>query len=60
MAEKINENPVFNVSVIYKLEGKDLVVEVPLQDLQYDKETPTRGFPGWRDPLAGVFYCTKR
>lgn len=40
LAEKINENPVFNVSVIYKLEGKDLVVEVPLQDLQYDKETP--------------------
>ncbi len=35
-----SENPIFNVSVIYKLDGKDLVVEVPFSDLQYDKETP--------------------
>ncbi len=35
-----SENPIFNVSVIYKLDGKDLVVEVPFSDLAYDPETP--------------------
>ena len=40
LSVKTSENPVFNVSVVYKLEGKDLVVEVPLKDLEYDKETP--------------------
>ncbi|WP_092324495.1 DUF5696 domain-containing protein [Butyrivibrio sp. YAB3001] len=35
-----SDNPIFNVSVVYKLDGKDLVVEVPFKDLQYDKETP--------------------
>ncbi|WP_026653062.1 DUF5696 domain-containing protein [Butyrivibrio proteoclasticus] len=40
MAEKTSDNPVFNVSVIYKLDGDDLVVEVPFEDMQYDEETP--------------------
>jgi len=35
-----NDNPIFNVSVIYRLEGKDLVVEVPFEDLAFDPETP--------------------
>lgn len=35
-----SENAIFNVSVVYKLEGKDLVVEVPFSDLDFDPETP--------------------
>ncbi len=35
-----SDTPIFNVSVIYKLDGKDLVVEVPFSDLDFDKETP--------------------
>ncbi|MCR5558375.1 MAG: hypothetical protein K6F75_12560 [Butyrivibrio sp.] len=35
-----SDTPIFNVSVVYKLEGKDLVVEVPFADLDFDKETP--------------------
>ena len=40
LSESTSENPVFNVSVVYRLEGNDLVVEVPLKDLEYDKDTP--------------------
>ena len=40
LSTNASETPVFNVSVIYKLEGKDLVVEVPFKDLEFDKETP--------------------
>ena len=40
LSEKISEKPVFNVSVIYRLEGKDLVVEVPLDSLEYRSSTP--------------------
>ena len=32
--------PVFNVSVIYRLEGKDLVVEIPYSMLRYKSEYP--------------------
>ncbi|AOZ95211.1 DUF5696 domain-containing protein [Butyrivibrio hungatei] len=35
-----SDNAIFNVSVVYKLEGKDLVVEVPFSDLDFDPETP--------------------
>ena len=35
-----SDTPIFNVSVVYKLDGKDLVVEVPFADLEFDKETP--------------------
>ncbi len=35
-----SDTPIFNVSIVYKLEGNDLVVEVPFKDLQFDKETP--------------------
>lgn len=34
LSESVNSNPVFNVSVTYRLEGKDLVVEVPLSSLE--------------------------
>jgi len=40
LAVKTNDTPVFNISVIYKLEGKDLVVEIPYSELKYDKNTP--------------------
>ena len=40
LSSKSSDNPVFNVSVIYRLEGKDLVVEVPFKDLEFDPETP--------------------
>jgi hypothetical protein len=40
LSSKTSDNPVFNASVVYKLDGKDLVVEVPFRDLQYDDNTP--------------------
>lgn len=33
--ESIEDNPYFNISVIYRLEGKDLVVEIPFEDMQW-------------------------
>ncbi len=35
-----SDTPIFNASIIYKLDGKDLVVEVPFKDLDFDPETP--------------------
>lgn len=32
--------PVFNVSVIYRLEGKDLVVEIPYSEIKYKSDYP--------------------
>ena len=40
LSSKSSDNPVFNVSVVYRLEGGDLVVEVPFKDLDFDPETP--------------------
>lgn len=34
------QNAVFNVSVVYRLEGPDLVVEVPLDSIRYAKDLP--------------------
>ena len=39
-AEKTSDKPIFNVSMIYRLDGDDLVVEVPYNSLQYKKEYP--------------------
>ncbi len=38
--EKEKSGPVFNVSVIYRLEGKDLVVEVPYADITCGSDYP--------------------
>ncbi len=38
--ESANDNPVFNVNVIYRLEGGDLVVEVPMEEIEYRKDYP--------------------
>ena len=40
LSEKVSDKPIFNVSVIYRLEGKDLVVEIPLDSLEYRSATP--------------------
>lgn len=37
---KATTNPVFNVTMIYKLDGKDLVVEIPYSELRYREEYP--------------------
>lgn len=35
-----SDKPIFNVDVIYRLEGGDLIVEVPLQELENKEEYP--------------------
>ncbi|MBQ9142780.1 MAG: hypothetical protein IJX63_13485 [Lachnospiraceae bacterium] len=37
---KISDKPVFNLSVVYRLEGDDLVVEVPFNEIEYMKDKP--------------------
>ncbi len=39
-SEMSTDKPVFNVSMIYRLEGDELVVEVPLKDLEYQVDDP--------------------
>ncbi len=38
--ERSNNGPVFNVSMIYRLEGEDLVVEVPYSSIRCEAATP--------------------
>ena len=40
LSTKSSDKPVFNISVVYKLDGNDLVVEVPMKDLEYGKDNP--------------------
>lgn len=35
-----NDKPIFNATMIYRLDGDDLVVEVPLKSLEYPTEYP--------------------
>lgn len=37
---KENDEPVFNVTVNYRLEGNDFLVEIPYQDIRYRTEYP--------------------
>lgn len=39
-SETVSEKPVFNVNVIYRLEGDDLVVDVPMSEIEYKKDYP--------------------
>ena len=39
-AEGATDKAIFNISVIYRLEGNDLVVELPLDDITYNPEHP--------------------
>lgn len=41
--EAVNENPVFNAQVIYRLDGDDLLVEVPLGSLESQESFPIIG-----------------
>jgi len=40
LSSKTSDKPIFNVSVIYRLDGDDLLVEVPLSELEYKSEYP--------------------
>lgn len=40
MSSVSNDKPIFNVDVIYRLDGDDLIVEVPLSELEYKEEYP--------------------
>ncbi len=40
LSSKSSDKPIFNVSVVYRLDGGDLVVEVPLSEIQYRDDYP--------------------
>ena len=40
LSEAVNENPVFNCSVIYKLEGERLVVTIPYSSIESQSQYP--------------------
>lgn len=39
-SEKVNDNPVYNASIVYKLDGENFVVEVPFDKMKYNEEKP--------------------
>ncbi|HKM35618.1 MAG TPA: DUF5696 domain-containing protein [Lachnospiraceae bacterium] len=39
-SEKSSDKPVFNLSMIFRLDGDDLVVEVPLDEIEYKDDYP--------------------
>ena len=39
-AERTSDKPVFNVSMIYRLDGDDLVVEVPMGEMEHKEDYP--------------------
>ncbi len=40
MVESSSDKPIFNINVIYRLDGDDLLVEVPLREIEYRDEYP--------------------
>lgn len=40
MRNKVSDKPVFNVSIVYKIEGDELVVSVPLNEVEYRESKP--------------------
>ena len=38
--EGATDKPIFNVTIVYRLEGNDLVVEIPLADIRYNPDYP--------------------
>ena len=40
VSKEVNNGPVFNATIIYRLEGNDLVVEVPYSEFTYEKDYP--------------------
>ena len=39
-AEASSDKAVFNIAMYYRLDGKDLIVEIPYSEMQYAKKTP--------------------
>ena len=39
-SESTSDNPVFNISMVYRLEGDDMKVELALSDLEYEDDYP--------------------
>lgn len=40
MTSSVSEKPVFNVNIVYRLDGDDLVVEVPVGEIEYKEDYP--------------------
>lgn len=40
LSETVSDKPIFNVNMVYRLEGNDLVVEVPLDEIEYKEDYP--------------------
>ncbi len=40
LAESTFDKPIYNVNIIYRLDGDDLLVEVPLQEIEYKSDYP--------------------
>ena len=40
MTSSVSEKPVFNVNIVYRLEGDDLLVEVPMGEIEYKEDYP--------------------
>jgi len=40
LSETVSEKPIFNVNMIYRLDGDDLVVEVPMGEIEYKEDYP--------------------
>lgn len=40
LAEKSSDKPVFNINMTYRLQDDELVVEIPLKELEYKEEYP--------------------
>lgn len=40
VVSQAGEDSVYNISVIYRLEGKNMVVEVPNEEIEFKKDTP--------------------
>ncbi len=42
LKESVSEKPVFNVNMIYRLDGEDLIVEIPMEEMEYKEEYPIK------------------
>lgn len=40
LSEKVSDKPIYNISVIYRLDGDDFVVEVPYSEMEFPEKYP--------------------
>ena len=40
LKEKVSDKPVFNLDMIYRFDGEDLIVEIPMETMEYKKDYP--------------------